>query len=323
MIHHQRVWAGLKPRGKCLRATGKQFIDINRTKPPFWVYHPFENQLLVSTYHLEAPYFPSIVDEILKFAPEVVDGYPTSIMMIARYCRENGIKIPSIKMVNSSAETLTPEIREMIERGFDAPLYDYYAASEGVGCIQQCSEGTYHVRLESGIFEILRPDGTPAGPGEVGELVATGFYQRKTPLIRYTTGDLLTVPKQETRCPCGRATPTIAGVLGRMEDMVETKDGRSLGLFSHRTLKQVSGIKEAQIIQKGTESFLINIVYDGSMKDEAVNQAVRQAFHNVLGYESAIQFVPQSTIPRGPGGKFRVVIREMPTKAKRLLGDSP
>ena len=66
---------------------------------------------------------------------------------------------------------------------------DYYAASEGVPFIQQCPQGKYHVRWQSGIFEI-RNDGGVARAG-TGELVCTSFVQDRTPLIRYSTGDLV------------------------------------------------------------------------------------------------------------------------------------
>ena len=53
----------------------------------------------------------------------------------------------------------------------------------------ECDRGRLHVVPEVGLIEILREDGSPCDPGEVGEIVATGLVNEGMPLLRYRTGD--------------------------------------------------------------------------------------------------------------------------------------
>lgn len=311
IMQRHRMWLGLAPNARCLRVSGRQIVPSARNRAPFWISNPLERQLLVSSYHLRADHLPEIVARIQRFEPELVEGYPTAITQIARYCEAEGLELPSLRLAISTAETLDPDMRAQIERGLGLKVLDYYAASEGVPFIQQCAEGRYHMRPETGIFEILDPEGRPVGPGETGELVVTAFAQWKTPLIRYRTGDLARRFEQaEAPCECGRKLPGVAGIVGRVEDLVKTPDGRTIGMFSYRTLKHVPGIAEAQILQKAPEQFYLRTVFDDTRPRERVEGDVVDVFESVLGYRPEVQFEALERIPRGPNGKFRSVVRE-------------
>lgn len=311
IMQRHRMWLGLAPNARCLRVSGRQIVPSTRMRAPFWIDNPLERQLLVSSYHLRADHLPSIVARIQRFEPELVEGYPTAIYQIARFCEERGLGVPSLRLAITTAETLDPEMRAQIERGLGLKVLDYYAASEGVPFIQQCEAGRYHMRPETGVFEILDPEGAPVGPGETGELVVTAFAQWKTPLIRYRTGDLARrFEGGEPECPCGRTLPAVAGIVGRLEDLVKTPDGRTIGMFSYRTLKHVPGITEAQILQQSPERFRLRIVYDETRPRERVEREIVDVFESVLGYRPQVHFEALDIVPRGPNGKFRSVVRE-------------
>ena len=88
------------------------------------------------------------------------------------------------------AETLTAETRHDLESAWNCMVADRYGSVEGCGFAGQCREGRYHVSPDMGIFEIVNPDGSPAAPGEVGEVVLTGLHNSLQPLIRYRPGDM-------------------------------------------------------------------------------------------------------------------------------------
>lgn len=306
-----RASGGVGPFDRDVRMSGRQIAPSGSAAGAPWVSNPFEHMLLVSTYHLCEPHLAKIIQRVTTFRPVLIDGYPTAVEQFARCCAERGVVLPSLRMAIVTAETLSPDMRRGIEAGLGVRVFDYYAASEGVPYICQCEAGNYHLWLDSGIFELLREDGTVAGPGEIGEIVVTSFCQWKTPLVRYKTGDLAVVPSADapTSCPCGRQFPMVASVLGRVEDLVLTRDGRSIGMFAYRTLKHVPGIREAQIVQKGHDRFLVRLASDGSRSVDEVHRDIERIFTTVMGYSISVELELLEAIERGPNGKFRSVVR--------------
>ena len=91
---------------------------------------------------------------------------------------------------------------------------DIYGLSEiiGPGVAIECVEGQNGLHLFSDHFypEIIEPGGDqPVAPGTSGELVITTLTKEGIPLIRYRTGDIVTLT--EAQCPhCGRTSPRIS-----------------------------------------------------------------------------------------------------------------
>jgi phenylacetate-CoA ligase len=307
-LHRHRIWLGLGPWPRAIRMSGRQILPSSVTRPPFWLANPLERQLLISTYHLRPDSLGPIVGRIRRFAPTVIEGYPSAIRALGEGVVQHG-GLPTVQAIMTTAETVTPDIRESIQEAFAAPIYDYYSASEGAPFIQQCERGGLHMRPESGVFEVLDSEGNPVPPGLPGELVVTSFRQWKTPLIRYRTGDSIVLPQSDSDCPCGRSLPLVQEILGRREDLVQTPDGRAIGMFAYRTLKHVAGLTEAQIVQTAPTSFRVNAILDGSCGRSDVRSNLAEVFTRVLGFRPNVELVACTTIPRGPSGKFRAVVR--------------
>jgi phenylacetate-coenzyme A ligase PaaK-like adenylate-forming protein len=69
------------------------------------------------------------------------------------------------------------------------------------------------------VIEIVDDRNRPVPAGEVGaKLLVTVLFSRTQPLIRYEMSDRLS-PSAET-CACGRTFSLVAGVDGRMEDLL-------------------------------------------------------------------------------------------------------
>jgi|GEM_PF-123056 len=308
-VHRLRSWGGVRPFDRLVRMSGRLLARPETEQKP-WFTTPFEPMLLVSTYHLREPYLARILQKILEYRPALIDGYPSAIEQLARYATSVGTRIPSLRMVVTTAETLSQESRELMERAFGVKVFDYYSASEGVPLIGQCEFGTYHVCAESGLFEFLRQDGSPAAPGELAEIVVTSFCQWRTPLIRYCTGDVVTLSSSPSApCACGRTLPSVGRIVGRVDDLVVTRDGRAIGMFPFRTLKYVAGIREAQIVQTSDTEFLVRLALDETRAITEVELDLTRVFSIVVGYPVRVRTEQVDAIPRGPNGKFRTMIR--------------
>ena len=77
---------------------------------------------------------------------------------------------------------------------------------------------------EVGIIEIVDTAGRPVGPGVEGELICTGLQNMLQPLIRYRIGDTARWAVDQY-CACGRHSPILEGIDGRVEDA----DGTTVG----------------------------------------------------------------------------------------------
>ena len=315
-VDRQREWAGGHARGRSVRLSGHHLVAPDRRHPPYWMANPAENQLLLSTYHLGPETLPSVLDKLVAYAPEFIDGYPSSVRMLARGAAELGRRIPSLVAVITTAEALDPDARLEIGEAFGVPVLDYYSASEGVPLIQECLHGRYHLRPESGIFEFLRPDGTPAGPGERADLVATSFTQWMMPQVRYVCGDSVVLDERpDVPCPCGCRHPTVAGIDGRREDLALAPDGRWIGLLNHRTLKTFDCILGSQVVQTAPDAFTLRLVAGPEFDLDVLRPQIAAKFAAALGQPVTLHYDLVESLPRGANGKFRSVIRAFEVEA--------
>ena len=117
-------------------------------------------------------------------------------------------------------------IREMVEEKYGVYARDYYGTAE-VGLMAfECREKTGMHIAEEMIVEIVDPEtGKTVSPGEVGEVVLTPIDETY-PLLRFGTGDLAALSYEP--CPCGRTSPRLTRILGRVGDAVRTR-----GAFIH------------------------------------------------------------------------------------------
>lgn len=313
-LTRHKEWVGLGDGLRSVRLSGHIIIPSERTKPPFWILNAAEKQLIVSTYHLNGKYLDQIWEELERWQPLFIDGYPSAIIVLARYAKAKGKRLASLKGVITTAELITDEIRETLETGFGVRVFDYYSASEGLPIVDQDLDGFYYLRPESGFIEIQNADGTPTPAGEVGEIVATSFVTWRMPLIRYRSGDMAYVATDEQRKGAKRPNYTVfGGIVGRLDDMICTPDGRLMGIFSHRVFSQMNrGVAEAQIIQKTPTDFEFRLVLDKTRPVDEIKTHLEQVLLAILGYAPSVNVLTMDEIPRGPNGKFRNVIREFP-----------
>lgn len=307
LMHDHLERNGIPPFSRSIRLSGRPIAGPADPRP--YLYNPFERQYFMSTYHLHERYAHVISDLIHRAQPTFIDGYPSAIAQFVELAANVRALPASLTHAISTAETLDPGTVHRITGNTGITLLDYYSASEGLPWIQQCQRGTYHVRWQSGIFEVER-GGKYYRTGD-GNLVCTSFVQDRTPLIRYSTGDWVEDLRLPQLCSCGLWTQTVKGVLGRVEDLVVTRDGRALGMFSYRTLKTISGLGETQIIQRETDKFTVLSTGANSHDHASIQQEIEAQFGKALGYPVQVDLQGVDEIPRGANGKLRLVVSRL------------
>jgi phenylacetate-CoA ligase len=272
--------------------------------PPFWRYSAFSKNLLMSSYHLSGGNMPAYIAKLKEFEPDYIDAYPSSIFAIAHYALANGISLRGVtKGITTSAETLFPEQRDTIEKAFGTPVYDQYGCAEMAVFVGQCKEGRYHIHEDYGIVELLDDAGNPALPGQEAEIVCTGFINPIMPLIRYKIGDMAVL--SAAPCPCGSPFQALDAIIGRMDDVIVTPDGRKIGRLSP-VLKGFP-VQEAQYIQESNDTLRVLLVKGAGFTD-ADAKNICQELQKRLGPLMQVKLEYTLEIPRGARGKYRNIV---------------
>ncbi len=243
-----------------------------------------------------------IVRALQKFRPTVVGGYPGVLARIAQTVNPEALRSLGLRFVNPGGEVLTPLMRQQIQDGFSAPVYETYGSIEFYLLAWECqTTGEYHSCDDGLIIEVLR-DGVPAAEGERGELVGTDLHSFAMPLIRYQLGDVVT--KGSQACRCGQPFSTIRSIQGRMIDYFVLPGNRVVHPYEFG-VRKVSWIREFQVTQERLEFIVMKVVPFHTPSAQEMAALVQPVIAS-LGSDVQFQVVLVHKIPREANGKFRV-----------------
>ena len=302
-VWRMRRQAGAELDDPSMTFGGQMIVPVAQAQPPYWRHNAYGRQTLFSLYHMTPANLRDYVAAIHASPARYVQGYPSSIHLVARALLDEGRPLPPGRLVAvfTSSESLLAFQRETIEQAFAAPVFDRYGVSEFAVSMTECPDQRLHLDMEFGIAEI---DVTEQDEdSESGPLLVTGLAQNAAPLIRYQIGD---VGKRARRpCPCGRAGDSFYDVDGRVEDYVLTPDGRRVGRMDH-VFKEQREVAEAQILQESAAEIEVLIVPLANYDERSERNVIRE-FRSRLGTEIGIRLRRVEEIPREPNGKFRAV----------------
>jgi phenylacetate-CoA ligase len=304
-----RATAGVTKDDRRGQFTGKMIVPARQAaeKKIFWRRDLANHTLLLSSVHLLPGNLPYYVASIERYRPVYLCGYPSCLYALAEYYRQVGRSAPPLKAALTSAETLLEHQRRAIEEVFGTRVFDQYGQTEMQSFWYECEEGRMHAHPLAGVTEILRPDGTAAAPGEMGEVVLTGLVNYAMPLVRYRVGDTARFAVEP--CTCGRGMPVIEEIGGRLDDVVFTRERGSLGRLDP-VLKGVRNIVESQIEQESLDVLRVRFVpAPGFTAEDLV--LLESNLRARVGRGIHLEFECIDRIPRTANGKFRFVISRL------------
>lgn len=242
--------------------------------------------------------------------PEVIVGYPSALASLAALILDQGIDVPTPRVLFSDSELLTPHWRSLIERGFRAPLIDVFGSFETDNIAYECERHRgYHVAIDCVVLELVTEQGRPVLLGEEGEMVCTVLDNLAMPFIRYNLHDVAAY--STSPCECGRTLPLLKIIAGRSDDMVRLPDGstQSPQMFLQPFKGFEKAVKEHQIIQEAVNRFRI-IVVPAAAYDETAGERLRSFVTS--RYPSAqVILTVVDRIPREPSGKRRAFLSQV------------
>lgn len=179
------------------------------------------NRLRLSAYRLGRDDLRRSLDRLVKFQPRVIYTYSTAGYLLAQEAEAAGIRLPSLRMVNLTAEPAFPHIVQTVERAFGVPAIQEYGSVECGFLAGEMPDRTLRIREDNILLET-----TPRDDGR-HDLLVTVLGSLSFPLIRYRIGDVTDQPIS----PTDTGFATLHNVGGRDNDLIISRDGQPLHNF--------------------------------------------------------------------------------------------
>jgi phenylacetate-CoA ligase len=254
---------------------------------------------------------------LVDLKAHVLVSTPSYALAIAQAMAEQGLDASHLELGLLGGEPWTEELRAEIERALPLKAVNFYGLSEmcGPGVAAECLEQRdgLHVQEDHFLVEVINPDdGSHAPAGEEGELVFTTLTKEALPLLRYRTGDLgrlLTDP-----CPCGRSTDRIAGLRGRLDDMLIVRGVNLHPSQVEHLLLGVEGVAPHYRLVLERPGPLDELTLEcepaGARADlETLAARIAERLRQHTGLRIAVEMLEPGSIPRSEGKAVRVVDR--------------
>jgi phenylacetate-CoA ligase len=231
-------------------------------------------------------------------------GTPSFLLNIAEKAEEMGFDLKkdlNLKAGFVAAEMLPESLRSKLEEKFGMMIRQTYGTAD-IRCLgYECMKKNGMHIPDDKIVEIIDPEtGKQLGPGKIGEIVATTF-NKIYPLIRFGTGDLSILT--ETPCPCGRTSPRLLKILGRVDQATKVR-----GLFVHpgqvdEVASRYPQIAKHQLVIKRKEDkdeMILRIEFkEEVLQPEKLKEEIEKTIRDVMKVRGDVQLVPKGTIPEG------------------------
>jgi phenylacetate-CoA ligase len=276
---------------------------VEQEGPPFWRVNLPGHQVLFSGFHMIPARLPDYVRALRRLRLPWLHGYPSLLALLAGHLVETGTDLGyPVRWITTGAESLLPQQAALIGRAFGVVPRQHYGQAEAVANLSECERGRLHVDEDFSWVEFA-----PAGDG-THRIVGTNFSNPATPLLRYDTGDFVTL--DAAGCPCGRPGRTVFRVDGRREDYVVLPSGARVGRLDH-AFKDLVHVREAQIRQRSREALLLRVVRAPQWEAADEERMLHEMRLRVgAGIRLEVEYVER--IERTAAGKLRFVVSELP-----------
>ncbi|TVT56148.1 MAG: phenylacetate--CoA ligase family protein [Sedimenticola thiotaurini] len=262
---------------------------------------------LIPAFEMSDDNLSKFVERIRQTRPKMLFGYPSSLSLIARHAKKQGIAMDDlgIKVAFVTSERLYDEQKDDIEKIFGCPTANGYGGRDAGFIAHQCPSGSMHITAEDIIVELIDSNGEVVPHGVPGEVVITHLATGEFPFIRYRTGDVAVL--DDATCECGRGLPLLKEIQGRTTDFIVAQNGTVMhGLALIYILRDIPTIQKFQIVQAELDLLTVRLVVSDTY-EVACNTTIIEGFKKRLGQEVQVVLDFVNDIPVEKSGKYRYV----------------
>jgi phenylacetate-CoA ligase len=243
-----------------------------------------------------------------KLNPDVLDGYSSSLYLIAKECKTSANNKIKPKIVYGTSDMLTKEMRTVINSAFDVEIYDQFGSVEMGRTAWECPKHVgYHIDMEAIVMEFIK-DNEQVSPGEQGEIVYTNLYNYAMPFIRYQIEDVGII--SDERCTCGRGLPLMKIIEGRKDSFIQLSDGKIIPPTIWIILLMQYSIEQYKVIQETIDRITIQIIPMRKFSQEDIEK-IKSEVASVIGNETAVNIEIVDYIPREKSGKMKPIVSNL------------
>ncbi len=261
--------------------------------------HPFPHRYFDGVVYLNLssdPFaFPEgewdrIVRELQATKPEVIEGEPVYLSLLARAAKKRGVTVPSIRAVILTYGKASTQHGRRIAEVFPAAQVDLYGSTEAgylfVGeAFKDNSQG-----IDANAFIELVP--WRAGLPDVYQIYVTTRDREAMPLLRYHTGDIV------QKCPAGFR------LLGREGNLFFRADGSLVSPTDvDAALPESFVCWHYSLVQTGETRWDFHYVAD----ETAAHREVETALARLLGGGARVNAFRRKFIAPAASGKFALL----------------
>jgi phenylacetate-CoA ligase len=261
--------------------------------------HPFPHRYFDGVVYLNLssdPFaFPEgewdrIVRELQATKPEVIEGEPVYLSLLARAAKKRGVTVPSIRAVILTYGKASTQHGRRIAEVFPAAQVDLYGSTEAgylfVGeAFKDNSQG-----IDANAFIELVP--WRAGLPDVDQIYVTTRDREAMPLLRYHTGDIV------------QKFPTGFRLLGREGNLFFRADGSLVSPTDvDAALPESFACWHYSLVQTGETRWDFHYVAD----ETAAHREVETALARLLGGGARVNAFRRKFIAPAASGKFALL----------------
>jgi len=230
-----------------------------------------------------------IVVETQAVKPDILEGEPVYLSLLARAVMKRKVTIPSVKAVILTYGKASLQHSRRIMEAFPAPQVDLYGSTEaGYIFVGEAFKDDSQV-IDGNVFVELRP--FREGLRDVFQIVVTTRERKAMPLLRYLTGDVV------------KRLTTGFRLLGRERDMFFRADGSLLTTADvDRAFPEDFKCWHYSLSQVSENRWTLDYVADHTASPE-----VADAVAAAIGPGTRVGTVRRKILPPAASGKFSLL----------------
>ena len=271
--------------------------------------HPFPHRYFDGTVYLNLssdPFaFPEsewdrIVLELQATKPEVIEGEPVYLSLLARAAKRRGVKVPGVRAVILTYGKASRQHGARIAEAFPAPQVDLYGSTEaGYLFVGEAFRDDSRA-IDANAFIELVPwraeRAGPASPDNVFQIVVTTRDREAMPLLRYRTGDIV------------QRFPTGFRLLGREGNLHFRTDGSIVSPADiDAALPAEFACWHYALVQTSGARWDFHYVADHAAAEGAGRRGLEEALSAMLGDGARVNAFRRKFIAPAASGKFALL----------------